>query len=214
MPANVVTNAREERLWSEAKAQVKKEYPDVSEGDERFYKLVMGIFKRMRDRTGGGEPVAKAVLRIGGNRTTLGMLRWFLKAMQFAMPFHVPDQVQSPGSHGGTYYRDEKGHVRYGVQKNTGFKLNPPEVGETKSGKPVPHPDDPNARGHAGNAYHWSGSAFRGWSREDHADAARVHREYVEHHRKRNNHDIAAKHAAAARAHEAAGGATVRLERK
>lgn len=60
MPANVVKTPRDKRLWADAKAQVRKEYPDVDEGSDRFYKLTMGIFQRMQTRAGGGE-VKKAV---------------------------------------------------------------------------------------------------------------------------------------------------------
>jgi len=60
MPANVVKTPRDERLWADAKAQARKEYPDVDEGSDRFYKLTMGIFKRMQTRAGGGD-VKKAV---------------------------------------------------------------------------------------------------------------------------------------------------------
>jgi len=50
MPVNVVKTKRDERLWAEAKAAVRKEYPDIAEGEDRFYKLVMGIYKGMRGK--------------------------------------------------------------------------------------------------------------------------------------------------------------------
>jgi hypothetical protein len=43
MPA-VVKSPKDEEAWSRAKAQVKKEYPDIEEGSDRFYKLTMKIF--------------------------------------------------------------------------------------------------------------------------------------------------------------------------
>ncbi|WP_298751891.1 hypothetical protein [uncultured Arcobacter sp.] len=36
-----------EKLYNDAKAIVKKEYPDIKEGDDRFYQLVIGILKNM-----------------------------------------------------------------------------------------------------------------------------------------------------------------------
>ena len=39
--------AEVEKLWDEAKAIVKKEYPEVKESNDRFYELVTGILKKM-----------------------------------------------------------------------------------------------------------------------------------------------------------------------
>ena len=36
-----------ETAWNRAKKAVKKEYPKVSEGTKRFYKLVMTVYKDM-----------------------------------------------------------------------------------------------------------------------------------------------------------------------
>lgn len=52
MPANAVHGKREERLWNEAKAVAEKE------GKAKDYAYIMGIFERMRDRVGGGKPLA------------------------------------------------------------------------------------------------------------------------------------------------------------
>ena len=52
MPANAVHGKREERLWKEAKAVAEKE------GKAKDYAYIMGIFERMRDRVGGGKPLA------------------------------------------------------------------------------------------------------------------------------------------------------------
>jgi len=46
----------DEHLWSEAKKAVKKQYPKISEGSDRFYRLVMGIYKKMQ---GDGTTTAK-----------------------------------------------------------------------------------------------------------------------------------------------------------
>jgi len=48
MPTNVVKTAREEHLWDKAKQIVRKQYTKVKEGSDRFYRLVMGIFKKMK----------------------------------------------------------------------------------------------------------------------------------------------------------------------
>jgi hypothetical protein len=47
MPANVVKGKRQERLWRDAKRLA------AQEGRGGDWKYIMGIFKRMRDRTGG-----------------------------------------------------------------------------------------------------------------------------------------------------------------
>lgn len=55
MPSSIVTSFAEksgksvsavEKLWDEIKSDVKKNYPDVSEDSDRFYKLVTGILKK------------------------------------------------------------------------------------------------------------------------------------------------------------------------
>lgn len=45
MPVNVVKTPEEEEAWERAKEIARAEYPDA-EG-ERFYRIVMGIYKRM-----------------------------------------------------------------------------------------------------------------------------------------------------------------------
>jgi hypothetical protein len=67
MPANVVKTKRDERLWNEAKAQVRKEYPGVAEDSDRFYRLVNGIYQRMKSGVGGGK-MAKADVKEPGKR--------------------------------------------------------------------------------------------------------------------------------------------------
>ncbi len=47
MPVNVVHNERQEAAWERAKAQVRKQYPDVEEGSDRFYALTMSIYKNI-----------------------------------------------------------------------------------------------------------------------------------------------------------------------
>ena len=56
MPPNVVKTERDERLWEEAKRRAREEYPNVKEGTDQWYAIVMGIFRRMKYRTGSKEP--------------------------------------------------------------------------------------------------------------------------------------------------------------
>jgi hypothetical protein len=63
MPANIVRNEEDERLWAEAKTAVAKQYPDAA-GD-RKWKLVTEVFRRMKAGTGGKPappPMAKAMI--------------------------------------------------------------------------------------------------------------------------------------------------------
>jgi hypothetical protein len=45
MPVNVVRTPEDEQAWERAKEIVRQEYPDAS--GPKFYRLVMGIFKKM-----------------------------------------------------------------------------------------------------------------------------------------------------------------------
>ena len=45
MPVNVVSTPEEEIAWERAKARAHEEYPDAT-GD-RFYRIVMAIYKKM-----------------------------------------------------------------------------------------------------------------------------------------------------------------------
>jgi len=47
MPANVVKSKRDERLWEEAKTQADRQ------GHAKDWAYIMGIYKRMKDRSGG-----------------------------------------------------------------------------------------------------------------------------------------------------------------
>ncbi len=51
MPTNIVKTAHDEHLWSKAKKIVKEQYK-VSEDSDRFYKLALGVYKKMK----GGAP--------------------------------------------------------------------------------------------------------------------------------------------------------------
>jgi len=50
MPSNVVKTKRDEELWNKAKQLVHKQYPDLTEKDKRFWKLVMGIYQKMKGK--------------------------------------------------------------------------------------------------------------------------------------------------------------------
>lgn len=47
---------KDEGKWSEAKAAAKKQYPDLTEKDDRFWAIVTSIYKKM----GGRISAAKA----------------------------------------------------------------------------------------------------------------------------------------------------------
>jgi len=47
MPAGVVKNKADEAAWNRAKAAVRKEYPDIAEDSDRFWKLTNSIFQDM-----------------------------------------------------------------------------------------------------------------------------------------------------------------------
>ena len=49
MPINVVKTKRDEELWEKAKRVVRNEYGSQKKiGKEKFYKLVMGTYKKMK----------------------------------------------------------------------------------------------------------------------------------------------------------------------
>jgi hypothetical protein len=45
MPVNVVRTPEEEIAWERAKARAREQYPDAT--GERFYRIVMAIYKKM-----------------------------------------------------------------------------------------------------------------------------------------------------------------------
>ena len=58
MPTGLVKTKRDERLWNAAKAAARKQYPKVKEGTDRFWKIVNGIYHRMKgdkDALAGGK---------------------------------------------------------------------------------------------------------------------------------------------------------------
>jgi len=44
---NGVSKDRAEYLWGKAKKIVKKQYPDVKKGSDKYFQIVMGIVKKM-----------------------------------------------------------------------------------------------------------------------------------------------------------------------
>jgi hypothetical protein len=58
MPVNVVKTPEDEIAWERAKARAREEYPDAS--GERFYRIVMAIYKKMTHYT----PVSRRRPRI------------------------------------------------------------------------------------------------------------------------------------------------------
>jgi len=64
MPTNAVKTERDERLWSKAKAQAKKQ----GKGDNHAY--IMGIYQRMKNRKGGSKEAGfNAALSAAGLKT-------------------------------------------------------------------------------------------------------------------------------------------------
>ncbi len=119
-------------------------------------------------------------------RAVDGFLR-VLKAQQIGFNF-APRKVQNPGSRGGSFRTSESGNILYGDGPALGehaarppFKLSPPELGQTRSGKPIPHPEDPGAHD-AGKYTVARSKRFEGWTNADHADASKVHGVYEKHH--------------------------------
>ncbi len=48
MPHGAVKTKHDEKLWNEAKVQVSKEYPNIDKGSDRYWSIVMGIYKKMK----------------------------------------------------------------------------------------------------------------------------------------------------------------------
>jgi len=53
MPNNVVHSQKDEKYWEKAKSKVREEYPNVEEGSDDFYKITMGIYKKMTKSASG-----------------------------------------------------------------------------------------------------------------------------------------------------------------
>jgi len=77
MPANVVKTEHDEQLWERAKDIVRKQYKGIEEGSKRFYRLVMGIYQRMKSDKSMTRSLAK------GRDGQLYMIRNFQKSGLF-----------------------------------------------------------------------------------------------------------------------------------
>jgi len=64
MPTGLVKTRHDERLWENAKAQAREEYPEVTESSDRWWRIVNGIYQRMR----GVEKAADVRAGLGRNR--------------------------------------------------------------------------------------------------------------------------------------------------
>lgn len=59
MPTGAVKTQHDERAWEKAKEIVRQQYPDLDEKSARFWRLVMGVYHRVR----GGAAKAEIVHR-------------------------------------------------------------------------------------------------------------------------------------------------------
>ena len=48
MPSNLVHNPHEEAAWDRAKAAVRRQYTDIDEDSDRFYRLTNAIYQNMK----------------------------------------------------------------------------------------------------------------------------------------------------------------------
>lgn len=48
MPHVAIKTKKDERYWRQAKSSVKKNYPEVKVGSDRYYRIVMGIVKKRK----------------------------------------------------------------------------------------------------------------------------------------------------------------------
>lgn len=94
MPANVVKTQRDERLWTKAKGLTSKEY-NVSKGSDRWYKIVMGIYKKMK----GGTLEKKAVAPLSMLKVSVPAalrLWWPLSVWQERKRQNIPGKEWRP----------------------------------------------------------------------------------------------------------------------
>lgn len=170
-------------------------------------------FSKLKGRLGLKQPMRKSQLGLFGPRAG----------------------VQAPGSRGGKYYVTDGGKVMYGTaptpdhkeygsqdqaeaavahrgasasKHGSTFRLAPPELGETRSGKPVPHPDDDNAYhafgGQVPTKRQIKSGAFKGWDAADHGDAGEMHDKYARYFAQRGRDHLAASHESAGDEHRRA----------
>jgi len=90
MPANVVKTEHDEELWERAKEIVQKQYKGVNEGSKRFYRLVMGIYQRMK----GDKSMARSLAK--GRNGQLYMIRSFKKSELLVGGHNWPPKTAGP----------------------------------------------------------------------------------------------------------------------
>lgn len=112
MPPNVVRTPEDEAAWTAAKKRVREQYPNIEEGDERFYKLTMTIFQSMRGRSTAGS-TTKGRLTLGTRPMTQHM-GWFGRLLTAAGVLKAAGAPEQPGSRGGKGYWNDAGKWVYG----------------------------------------------------------------------------------------------------
>jgi len=55
MSNNMVKSKKEENNWKRAKSIVERQYPDVDKNDDKYYKLVMTIYKKINEEISTGD---------------------------------------------------------------------------------------------------------------------------------------------------------------
>lgn len=74
MPTNIVKTVHDEHLWAKAKKIVKEQYK-VSEDSDRFYKLALGVYKKMKSGTPKNTKTNKSIKDIAmGNTSNNGKI--------------------------------------------------------------------------------------------------------------------------------------------
>jgi len=108
MPKGIVSTARDEKLWSKAKAIARKQYK-VAEDSDRFYAIVMGIYKKMHGLSKSNiklHPCFIALRRTRISNCKLGNTRLLIKGRKL----HYKTTVQNlPVS-----IENRKGSIRRG----------------------------------------------------------------------------------------------------
>jgi hypothetical protein len=66
MPVNVVRTPEEEIAWERAKARARGQYPDAT--GERFYRIVMAIYKKIAHYQPGSAPATDKAAAARGMR--------------------------------------------------------------------------------------------------------------------------------------------------
>ena len=120
MPKGVVNTPRDEHLWTKAKAAVREQYTNVAEGSDRFYRLVMGIYKRMK---GEGAKVRKSTSTPAGEWCVApdgtAVFLQEMRPLEKAVVRVKPSTRQGKPVKGYTQQRKEAKHPKEGKQQLT-----------------------------------------------------------------------------------------------